>query len=79
MYAGMAKANGIDPTSGQAVAFNVTAKLYMDTLHDIVMQPVINVRSLASSSLLPLLLLACRVAWTSGGRIGSKAARLACT
>jgi len=42
-YAPMATANGIDPSSGIAVPFNVTDEHYMFTLHDIVLLPLIQV------------------------------------
>jgi hypothetical protein len=45
-YAPMATANGINPQSGKPIPFNVTSELYMDTLHSIVMQPVIEVRDM---------------------------------
>lgn len=39
----MAIANGIDPKSGAAVAADFTSKLYMDSLHDIVLEPIVKV------------------------------------
>lgn len=39
-YAAMARANGIDPTTSDAVPFNIANKTYSDTLHDIVLAPL---------------------------------------
>ena len=42
-YAKMAVANNINPATKQPVPFNVTSRQYMDTLHQIVMQPILDV------------------------------------
>jgi len=41
-YNEMAKANGINPSTGNPINFNVTSELYMSTLHSIVMQPLLD-------------------------------------
>lgn len=39
----MAIANGIDPSTQSPVPFDVTSPKYMDSLHDIVLDPLVKV------------------------------------
>jgi len=73
----MALANGIDPSTGQKVPFDVTDPHYMETLHDIVMQPLMEVLLAAASCSndARLMYIYVRMVWTSGGLTGNKEAR----